>query len=110
MNIWGFNHHNKLKLGAYGYHPFRRAFRLAPFHINSHMHVMGITGAGKSKFLTQLMLELHRTGRAFTLIDPAGDLARDVLKHLVAHGTYRDARAFERILYLDLPAAERRDL
>jgi type IV secretory pathway VirB4 component len=80
MNIWNLAHKNRITLGSYGYHPFKRSLRLSPFHINSHMHILGITGSGKSKLLAQLALELFRCGRAFTLIDPAGDLARDVLQ------------------------------
>jgi hypothetical protein len=42
-----------------------------------------------------------------TLIDPHGDLAKLVLTHLVGQGRYRDTATYEKILYLDLPAAER---
>jgi hypothetical protein len=41
------------------------------------------------------------------LIDPHGDLAKLVLSHLVANGTYNNPQAYKKILYLDLPAAER---
>ncbi|CAN5721186.1 hypothetical protein BH23CHL2_BH23CHL2_19670 [soil metagenome] len=49
-------------------------------------------------------------GQALTLIDPHGDLARLVLAQLVARGHFHDERAFDRLLYLDLPAAERQNL
>jgi hypothetical protein len=41
-----------------------------------------------------------------TLIDPHGDLAKLVLSHLVVQGRYQDKATYDRILYLDLPAAE----
>jgi len=97
-----------LYLGSYGFPFLRRGFRLGPFHVNSHMHVIGVTGSGKSRLLAQLFLELLRSGRAATLIDPAGDLARLLLDRLVADGVYEDAGAFQRIVYLDLPAALRK--
>ncbi len=45
--------------------------------------------------------------KPLTLIDPHGDLARLVLAQLVARGFFNDDDAYERLLYLDLPAAER---
>ena len=48
---------------------------------------------------------------AVTLVDPHGDLAEKVLAHLVQMGMYRqDRKAFERVMYLDLPTADARDL
>jgi len=57
------------------------------------MHVIGVTGSGKSRLLAQLFLELLRSGRAATLIDPAGDLARLLMERLVADGAYEDGAA-----------------
>lgn len=108
--LWSLPPKNALHLGSYGLPLLRRGFRLSPFHTNSHMHVLGVTGSGKSKLLTQIVLELYRTGRAFTLIDPAGDLARDVLQYLIARGVYQDESAYRKILYLDLSAAQRKRL
>lgn len=71
------------------------------------MHIIGASGSGKSRFLAHLYLSLLRQGRPATLIDPHGQLARLVLTHLVADGRYRDPTTFQRIAYLDLPAAER---
>jgi hypothetical protein len=47
-----------------------------------HLHVLGSTGAGKSTFLTHLILDDIAARRAVVLIDPKGDLARDVLDRL----------------------------
>jgi hypothetical protein len=74
------------------------------------MHVLGKTGSGKSYFLAGLFLSLHEAGLPVTLVDPHGDLAELVLAHLVGRGLYRDTRAFERVIYLDLAAADARGL
>jgi hypothetical protein len=47
-----------------------------------HVHVLGSTGAGKSTWLTHLILDDIRARRATILIDPKGDLARDVLDRM----------------------------
>jgi hypothetical protein len=47
-----------------------------------HVHVLGATGAGKSTFLAHLILGDVRDRRAVVLIDPKGDLAKDVLERL----------------------------
>jgi hypothetical protein len=75
--------------------------------ITTHMHIIGASGSGKSRYLAFLYLALLRQGIPATLIDPHGQLARLVLTHLVASGVYRSDEAFERVVYLDLPAAER---
>ncbi len=66
--------------------------------------------SGKSRFLCGLYLEFLQAGLPATLIDPHGDLAELILSHLVARGLYQDESAFERILYLDLPGALRKEL
>jgi hypothetical protein len=86
---------------------FRRVVALPLQEVKSHMHVIGVSGSGKSRFLAGLFLSLLRRRLPAMLIDPHGDLAQLVLAHLVASGTYRRADAFDRVIYLDLPAAER---
>src|SRR4051794_31597802 len=83
----------------------QRTVRITPTQARAHMHVLGKTGSGKSYFLAGLFLSLHEAGMPVTLIDPHGDLAELVLTHLVAEGSYRDPAQYERLLYLDLPAA-----
>src|SRR5581483_4953994 len=98
---------DRITLGTYG--PFfRLPLAIPPHAMRSHFHVMGLTGSGKSRFLASLYLQLIDHGLSATLVDPAGDLARLILTHLVASGRYRDPKFFERIIYLDLPLAERR--
>jgi len=100
----------RLKLGTYGFPLLRRTLSLPLDQARAHMHVMGITGSGKSRFLAGLFLSLYEAGLSATLIDPHGDLSRLVLGKLVERGVYNDPGSFERILYLDLPAAARRGL
>src|SRR3954452_14497553 len=83
----------------------KRTLRITPQQARAHMHVLGKTGSGKSYFLAGLFLAMHEAGMPATLIDPHGDLAEMVLAHLVQQGTFTDPAAYERLIYLDLPAA-----
>src|SRR5687767_10803393 len=83
----------------------RRQLHITPRQSRVHMHVLGKTGSGKSYFLAGLFLSLHDAGMPVTLIDPHGDLAELVLSHLVARGEFTDPEAYERLVYLDIPAA-----
>lgn len=99
-----------ITLGSYGSALWRRALSLSPHRAAVHFHVLGVSGSGKSRFLATLFLAFLRAGLSATLIDPHGDLARLILGHLVADKTFDDPKAFEKILYLDLPAAARQEL
>jgi Helicase HerA, central domain len=70
-----------------------------------HMHVLGKTGSGKSYFLAGLFLSLYEAGLPVTLVDPHGTLSKFVLSHLVEAGYYKDPEQYNRLLYLDIPAA-----
>src|SRR5687767_14953466 len=85
----------------------RRTLRIPADQARAHMHVLGKTGSGKSYFLAGLFLSMHEAGMPATLIDPHGDLAELVLSHLVQRGTFTDPAAYDRLLYLDIPAAAR---
>jgi Type IV secretion-system coupling protein DNA-binding domain len=84
---------------------FKRTLRISRRHARAHMHVLGKTGSGKSYFLAGLFLAFYQARMPVTLIDPHGDLAELVLLHLAAAGVFRDETAYERLIYLDLPAA-----
>src|SRR3954451_10313264 len=79
--------------------------RITPQQARAHMHVLGKTGSGKSYFLAGLFLAFHEAGMPVTLIDPHGDLAELVLAHLAERGVFSDPAAYERLVYLDVPAA-----
>lgn len=55
---------------------------IMPKHLLSHLHLLGGTGSGKSTAILNLFLELARRGHSLVLIDPKGDLVRDVLERL----------------------------
>ncbi len=96
-----------VKLGTYGPSFLPRSFKLSREQARTHFHCIGKSGYGKSRFLAGLYLGLLKAGLSATLIDPHGDLARLVLSHLVADGYFEQQGAYERLLYLDLPAATR---
>jgi hypothetical protein len=100
----------KLTLGTFGPLPvLTLPLKIRLSQANTHWHIIGTSGSGKSFFLAQLFLSLLKQGLPVTLIDPHGDLAKLVLSHLVAQGRFKDKdpTTYERILYLDLPRAER---
>jgi hypothetical protein len=99
----------KLPIGTYDLLPFiQLPLKIRLSQANSHWHIIGTSGSGKSYFLAQLFLSLIQHGLPVTLIDPHGDLAKLVLAHLVGQGRYKDPTTYERIVYLDLPAGERK--
>src|SRR3954451_606472 len=84
-----------------------RTLRITPQQARAHMHVLGKTGSGKSYFLAGLFLAMYEAGMPATLIDPHGDLAELVLTHLIQRGEFARRAAYDRLIYLDLPAAAR---
>jgi hypothetical protein len=97
----------RLTLGTFGPLPILKLpLKIRLSQANTHWHIIGTSGSGKSFFLAQLFLSLLKHGSPVTLIDPHGDLAKLVLSHLVGQGRYRDKATYERIIYLELPAGE----
>jgi hypothetical protein len=96
-----------ITLGSYGLWFFQRPVRLSIKEFSTHVHTIGVSGSGKSRFLAGLFLELYRRGLAATLIDPHGDLATLVLRHLIASGAFeRGGEGYRRVMYLNLPKAD----
>jgi hypothetical protein len=52
----------------------------------SHVHLVGMTGTGKSTLVARLVMSDIDEGRQFVLVDPHGDLARRVRDHAVRRG------------------------
>src|SRR3954447_10009654 len=75
--------------------------------LENHGHVIGKSKSGKSRFLASLYINLIKAGYAVTLIDPAGDLAKLILRTLVAEGYFRQPDAKKKLLYYDVSQAER---
>lgn len=85
--------------------PFLRFLQL-PFSLTradlaTHLHVMGLTGMGKSKLLAQYASQLILQGRACVVLDPHADLVEDVLLLLLQKGYFRRPDALSRVLYVD---------
>lgn len=92
----------EIPLGSYGHWYRKRHLSLRGHDANTHTHVIGVSGSGKSRFLASFYVNLIVSGGAATLIDPHGDLASLVLSGLIERGFPR-----EKLVYLDLPEAER---
>lgn len=97
---------SKLVLGHTGQFSFLPKFSISEQVRQFHMYVVGLTGRGKSKFLQNCLVQDIMAGRGCAVIDPHGDLAKDVLKSLVANHYFEAANAPERVLYV---APRRRD-
>ena len=63
---------------------------LRPDERRTHMHVIGSSGSGKSKFLECLIRQDLTSQQGFCLIDPHGTLYRDVLDYCAHHVLKRD--------------------
>src|SRR3954452_20389624 len=71
---------------------------------NSHLYVVGASGAGKSKFLQQLLFQLAVTGAGAGVFDPHSDLASDLLAELASYPSpawLSDSKHQARVIYLD---------
>src|SRR6266487_814184 len=76
-----------------------------------HTMCIGKSGYGKSRWLCALALMLLSRNIPFFLIDPAGDLARLLLKHLIALGWFSGRPdPLTRLVYLDMNTARKQAL
>jgi len=73
-----------LKTILLGHDALGRAVELSEQERETHMHVIGSSGSGKSKFLEQMMRGDLDNRQGFCLIDPHGSLYQDVL-HYCSH-------------------------
>ena len=71
-----------------------------------HTYVVGLTGRGKSKFLQSCIVQDIQNGRGCAVIDPHGDLAKDVLQSLIEQNFFQDPENLKRVIYV---APRRRD-
>lgn len=51
----------------------------------THMHVIGVSGTGKSSFLLSLIKQDIDNGESLAVLDPHGDLIDDILAHIPKH-------------------------
>src|SRR3954452_21904456 len=88
------------KHGLFGWSPVQ----LDLDRFNSHLYVVGASGAGKSKFLQQLLFQLAVTGAGAGVFDPHSDLASDLLAELASYPSpawLSDSKHQARVIYLD---------
>ena len=97
---------DRFLLGRIGRHKISPRFFTSSRERKFHSYVVGLTGRGKSKFLQNCILQDINAGRGCAVIDPHGDLAKDVLKSLVTQDYFKSKNALDRILYV---APRRRD-
>lgn len=93
-------------LGRTGSHRFFPKFVVSPKVRKFHFYIVGLTGRGKSKFLQNCLVQDIMAGRGCAVVDPHGDLAKDVLRSLISNGFFNDYARFDRLLYI---APRRRD-
>ena len=89
----------ELVLGRCGPFPFSPLYRVPAQARSTHMYVIGVTGKGKSKLLEYCLFQDIRAGRGCVLIDPHGDLARDVLRLCLSRRALSPADG--RLIYFD---------
>src|SRR2546430_3308611 len=89
-----------VQIGVSTYPDMTPPLRLAPADRLQHLHVLGPTGVGKSTLLANLILQDIAAGHSVVVIDPKGDLCRDILVRLPEH------RADD-VVVLDPAATER---
>ena len=89
-----------LVLGRTGKYRFFPRFAVPSRIRQYHTYVVGLTGSGKSRFLHNCLLQDIRRGRGCGVIDPHGDLARDVLRTLLDSGKEEDLKGMERVVYV----------
>jgi len=94
------NHKDDLILGRTGSFDFFPKFKISPQVRKFHTYVVGLTGRGKSKFLQNCILQDIQNDIGCALVDPHGDLAKDVLQSLIASGYFDHQANFERLIYV----------
>lgn len=64
-----------------------------------HLHCLGATGEGKSKFIESIVTDTIASGLGLCCIDPHSQLIDDILKHLLSDGVLTDPTIRARIVY-----------
>jgi hypothetical protein len=66
-----------------------------------HATIWGQSGSGKSFFLLDFFLQHYDRGTGVGLIDPHGDLSRDILKQLISKGAFKNDQAYKKLVYIE---------
>src|SRR5205809_7885581 len=88
--------HQITVLGETNFRNQHKRFGIKRADRRAHMYVIGQTGTGKSTLLANLAAQDAAKGEGFALIDPHGDLVRQVFESIP-----EDRRAD--VIYLNVP-------
>ncbi|MCG3770786.1 MAG: hypothetical protein JW384_01964 [Nitrosomonadaceae bacterium] len=93
----------KLTLGrvANSFPLWPQYYTLTGDELARHIHVLGVTGTGKSKFLESVWLQLFRQGIGVSFIDPNADSVNALLSYLVQQGHFQKRGAYDKLLYIE---------
>ncbi|HEY4491143.1 MAG TPA: DUF87 domain-containing protein, partial [Acidobacteriota bacterium] len=83
-----------------GYDANGRPIRLNPDNRKIHSYVIGSSGSGKSKFLEWMIRGDLKNRQGFAVLDPHGELYRDVVNYCAHHVMKRE------IILLNLSSPE----
>lgn len=75
------------------YRDIRKRFGIKEKNREGHMYILGKTGTGKSTLIENMVISDIKKGKGFALIDPHGDLVKDVL-HFIPKGRIKDVIYF----------------
>lgn len=75
------------------YRDIRKRFGIKEKNRQGHMYIVGKTGTGKSTLIENMVISDIRRGNGLALIDPHGDLAKDVL-NFIPKGRMKDVIYF----------------
>ena len=73
-----------------GYDPRGKPIRLKPDDRRIHMHVLGSSGSGKSRFLEWMIRGDLKNRQGFCLVDPHGELYDSVVAYAARYALDRD--------------------
>jgi len=75
--------------------------------LDKHKHIMGTSGAGKSKFNADVATRLLLHGQPCSVVDPHADLTHDILALLHDQGYFRRPDALDKLWYVEFARPDR---
>jgi hypothetical protein len=75
--------------------------------LEKHKHIMGISGAGKSKLNAHIATSLLLQGQPCSVVDPHADLTHDVLAILFDRGYFKNPDAYDKLWYVEFARTDR---
>ena len=92
-----------LGLARFGKLGFSTQFRISASTRTAHLHVIDVSGKGKSKLLEHCLYQDIVAGHGCGLIDANYLLADDLVRSLVTRGVLDDPEIRQRIIYVNSP-------